>query len=164
VQEAIKRAKTGGYAEGIIRMLVLLARARGAVRRDRLERSDRLLHAHAPFNSMTHEMRRRMIHEQSVIVEFCGDDAITTLADILKDPVDRYRALNLVMEVAGPMEQLDTPTIAMFRRLQAALLTLAREWRDPDLERRAVTATGVAPDVQQSAEAPAVNAPEGNAA
>ena len=39
VQEAIKKAKHGGYAEGIIRMLILLARARGAVRRDRLERS-----------------------------------------------------------------------------------------------------------------------------
>jgi hypothetical protein len=42
-----------------------------------------------------------MIHEQSVIVEFCGDDAIATLADIFKDPVDRYRALNLVMDVVG---------------------------------------------------------------
>jgi pimeloyl-ACP methyl ester carboxylesterase len=150
VQEAIKRARMGGYAEGIIRMLVLLARARGAVRRDRLERSDRLLHAHPPFNSMTAETRRRMIHEQSVIVEFCGDDAITTLADILKDPVDRYRGLNLVMDVAGPMEELDGPTIAMFRRFQAALLTLAREWRDPDLERRTETPAGVAQDVPPS--------------
>ena len=127
VQQAIKRAKMGGYAEGIIRMLVLLARARGAVRRDRLERSDRLLHAHPPFSSMTLETRRAMIREQSVIVEFCGDDAIATLADILKDPVDRYRALNLVMDVAGPMEQLDAPTVAMFKRFQAALLTLAHD-------------------------------------
>jgi pimeloyl-ACP methyl ester carboxylesterase len=144
VQRAIARAKMGGYAEGIIRMLVLLARARGAVRRDRLERSDRLLHGHPPFNSMTPQTRRGMIREQSLIVEFCGDDAITTLADILKDPVDRYRALNLVMDVAGPMEQLDAPTVAMFRRFQAALLTLAREWRDPDLAHRAQTP---APDI-----------------
>jgi hypothetical protein len=138
VQEAINRAKMGGYAEGIIRMLVLLARARGSVRRDRLERSDRLLHARPPFNSMTAETRRRLIQEQSVIAEFCGDEAITTLADILRDPVDRYRALNLVMDVAGPMEELSAPTIAMFKRFQAALLTLAREWRDPDLDRNAL--------------------------
>jgi len=137
----------GGYAEGIIRMMILLARARCAVRRDRLERSDRLLHAHAPFNSMTPETRRSMIREQSAIVEFCGDEAITTLADILKDPVERYRALNLVMDVAGPMEQLDAPTIAMFRRFQAALLTLAHEWRDPDLAHHARTS---AHDVDQA--------------
>ena len=137
MQEAIKKAKLGGYAEGIVRMLVLLARARGSVRRDRLERSDRLLHARPPFNSMTAETRSRIIHEQSVIVEFSGEDAITTLADILRDPVDRYRALNLVMDVAGPMEMMDAATIAMFKRFQAALSTLAREWRDPSLERHA---------------------------
>ncbi len=133
VQAAIKRVRMGGYAEGIVRMLVLMAQARGSVRRDRLERSDRLLHAKPPFSSMTADMRRRMIREQSVIAEFCGDEAITTLADVLKDPVDRYRALNFVLEVAGPMEELDPPTVAMFRRFQAALMTLAREWRDPDL-------------------------------
>jgi hypothetical protein len=133
VREAIEKAKAGGYAEGIIRMLVLLARARGSVRRDRLERSNRLLHTKPPFNSMTEERRSHMIHEQSVIVEFAPEEAIASLADLLSDPVDRYRALNLVMEVAGPVEEMDPPTIAMFRRFQRALLTLAREWRDPDL-------------------------------
>ncbi len=29
---------------------------------------------------------------------------------------------------------MDAPTIAMFKRFQRAPLTLAREWRDPDLE------------------------------
>jgi pimeloyl-ACP methyl ester carboxylesterase len=50
VQESIKKAKVGGYAEGIIRMLILLARARGSVRRDRLERSNQF----APFASALH--------------------------------------------------------------------------------------------------------------
>ena len=80
------------------------------------------------------EIRSRMIYEQSLIVEFAGADAITTLADLLKDPVDRYRSLNLVLDVAGPIAEMDAPTIAMFKRFQRALLTLAREWRDPDLE------------------------------
>jgi hypothetical protein len=114
VQQAIKKAKLGGYAEGIVRMLVLLARARRSVRRDRLERSDRLLHARPPFNSMTVEMRSHMIHEQSVIVDFCGNDAVTSLADLLKDPVDRYRALNLVLDVAGPVEQSDRRDVQAF--------------------------------------------------
>lgn len=132
VQHAIERAKIGGYAEGIVRMLILLARARGSVRRDRLERSDRLLHGRPPFNSMTPETRAHMIQEQSVIVEFCGNEAITSLAELLQDPVDRYRALNLVLEVAGPVAEMDPPTIAMFKRFQAALLTMAREWHEPD--------------------------------
>ncbi|WP_423957762.1 DUF3141 domain-containing protein [Bradyrhizobium sp.] len=132
VQDAIKRARQGGYAEGIIRMLILLARTRGSVRRDRLERSDRLLHGRPPFNSMSPELRSRMIYEQSLIVEFAGSEALATLADVLRDPVDRYSALNLVLDVAGPIEQMDAPTIGMFRRFQRALLTMAHEWRDPD--------------------------------
>jgi hypothetical protein len=136
VQQAIDRAKAGGYAEGIIRMLILMARARGSVRRERLERSDRFLHSRPPFNSMTPEMRSHMIHEQTLIVEVAGADAIATLPDILNDPVDRYRALNLVLEVAGPIEEMNAPTIAMFKRFQAALLTMAHDWRDPDLKKR----------------------------
>ena len=133
VQEALRRAKSGGYAEGVVRMLILLARARGSVRRDRLERSNALLHARPPFNSMTPESRARIIHEQSTIVEFAGAEAVATLGELLLDPVDRYRALNLVLDVAGPVETMDAATIAMFRRLQGALLTLARHWSDPDL-------------------------------
>jgi len=112
-------------------MLVLLSRARGSVRRDRLERSDKLLHARPPFSSMTSELRAHIISEQSLIVEYTGDEAIATLADLLKDPVDRYRALNLVLDVAGPIEQMDAPTIAMFKQFQQVLLTMAHDWREP---------------------------------
>jgi len=56
---------------------------------------------------------------------------------LLKDPVDRYRALNLVLDVAGPAQDMDGPTLAMFKRFQAALLTLARDWRDPDTAQHA---------------------------
>jgi len=145
VREAISRTKLGGYAEGIVRMLVLLARARGSVRRERLERSDRLLHARPPFSSMTPETRAHMIYEQSAIVEFSADDAVTSLADLLKDPVDRYRALNLVLDVAGPIQDMDAASIAMFKRFQAALLTMARDWRDPDIAQPAQAAAEPAP-------------------
>jgi hypothetical protein len=166
VQQAIRKAKMGGYAEGVIRMLILLARARGAVRRDRLERSDKLLHSRPPFNSMTPEVRSHMIYEQSLIVQFAGNEAITTLADILKDPVDRYRSLNLVLDVAGPVEDMDAPTTAMFMRFQRVLLTLAREWRDLELERRLATSadgSAAAPSAESELHldmAPAVGSPE----
>lgn len=132
IQEAIRKAGLGGYAEGIVRMMILLARTRGSVRRDRLERSDRLLHSRPPFNSMTPEMRSRMIYEQSLIVEFAGPEAITTLENLLSDPVDRYSALNLVLDVAGPTADMDPPTLAMFMRFQRTLLTMARDWSDPE--------------------------------
>lgn len=155
VQDAVKRAKLGGYAEGIVRMLILLARTRGSVRRDRLERSDRLLHSRPPFNSMSAELRARMIYEQSLIVEFAGNEAITSLADILRDPVDRYSALNLVLDVAGPVAGMDEPTVAMFQRFQRTLLTMALEWREPEAGPHAadaqVGAVAPSPGLQETA-------------
>ncbi len=146
VQEAIGRLKSGGYAEAIIRMMILLSRARGAVRRDRLERSNELLHSRPPFSSMTPELRAHMIYEQSLIVEFAGNDAVAALADLLKDPVDRYRALNLVLDVAGPVEEMDAPTIAMFKRFQSALLTMAHDWHETvATPAAAIPTTGEAP-------------------
>jgi pimeloyl-ACP methyl ester carboxylesterase len=138
VQDAIRRAGMGGYAEGIVRMLILLARARGSVRRERLERSNKVLHSRPPFRSMTPERRSRIIHEQALIVEFAGAEAVDRLAEMLRDPVDRYRALNMVLEVAGPIEEMDSATIDMFRRFQRTLLTLAREWREPAAVAKAV--------------------------
>ena len=73
VREAVAHVENGGYREAIIRMLVLLAKARGSVRRDRLERSNRLLQSRPPFDTMKLEERTHMIHEQSLIVQFAPE-------------------------------------------------------------------------------------------
>ncbi len=131
VQDAVAKAASGGYAEAIIRMLILLARARGSVRRDRLERSNKVLQGRAPFDTMKPDHRSQLIHEQTMIVEFTGKEAISTLPELLKDEVDRIRAIDLVLEIAGPPDEMDAPTIAMFERLQNILMTRARDWTDP---------------------------------
>lgn len=131
VRAAIERIDRGGFAEGIVRILILLARARGAVRRDRLERSNRVLHSRAPFDSMSLEERTRIINEQSVIVHLVPDDALATLPNLLSDELDRIRAVNLALDVAGPVDEMDAPTIAMFKRIQSVLATVAREWHEP---------------------------------
>ena len=131
VKEAVQKAGEGGYPEAIIRMLILLARARGSVRRERLERSNQMIHSRPPFDTMLPEQRSRLIHDQTMIVEFAGKEAITTLPKLLRDEVDRLRAVNLVLDIAGPADEMDAPTIAMFKQLQTALLTIARDWHEP---------------------------------
>jgi hypothetical protein len=83
---------------------------------------------------MPHDRRSQLIYEQSLIVEFTGQDAVTTLPELLKDPVDRYRALNFVFDIVGPTEQMDALTIAMFKQLQQTLLAMARDWHEPPAE------------------------------
>ena len=134
VQAALARTQLGGYAEAIIRMLILLARARGSVRRDRLERSNRMLHSRPPFDSMSLEDRTHLINEQSLIVQFAPNEALASLPKLLSDEVDRIRAVNLALDIAGPVDEMDAPTIAMFKRIQGVLLTMARDWHEPQLE------------------------------
>jgi tellurite resistance protein len=131
VRGALEKAGEGGYPEAIVRLLVLLAKARGSVRRDRLERSNRILHSRPPFDMMTPEMRAHIINEQSLIVQFAPEEALQALPRLLRDDVDRVRAVNLVLDIAGPVTDMDAATIDMFKKIQSVLLTMARDWHEP---------------------------------
>lgn len=120
----------GGYAEAIVRMCVILSRAGGQFRQDRLERFSEMLRTRAPFDSMSGDSRRRMIDVQSRIVETAGDAATAALMKMLKDDVDRYRAVNIVLDVMEIGPESPTPLIVAFNDLQGALRTRARNWRE----------------------------------
>ncbi len=151
VKDAISRAPIGGYSEAIVRMLLLLAQARGSVRRERLERSNELLHSQPPFDSMSPDHRNALIHEQSMIVEFARQEAVTTLPALLQDDVDRFRAINFVLKVAGPVEEMDARTIAMFKHLQQTLRVMARDWREPAQDDTQAAAEPSAPQTSDAA-------------
>ena len=72
-----------------------------------------------------------------MIVEFAGKEAISTLPKLLVDEVDRIRAVDLVFDIAVPVDEMDAPTLAMFRRLTTVLRTLPRDWKDPEHEIKA---------------------------
>lgn len=129
IAEAMLKVDRGGYAEAIVRMCIILSRAGGQVRQDRIERFSAMLETRAPFTSIAPEARRRMIDEQSQIVDQVGPEAETALMRMLRDDVDRFRAVNIVHDLMdiGP----DSPgeLVAAFEALQLALRTRARGWR-----------------------------------
>jgi len=111
----------GGFEVAVIRMLILMAQSRGAVRRDRLERSARVLSQDEPFASLGAEKRSALIREQSIIVEFSNENAVATLPLLLPEAEERQRAIDLVEYVAGAMEEMEPHTIQMLRKMRAAL-------------------------------------------
>ncbi|MGC2602272.1 MAG: bifunctional enoyl-CoA hydratase/phosphate acetyltransferase [Rhodomicrobium sp.] len=73
-------------------------------------------------------------------MQFAADQAIAALPKLLKDDVDRLRAVNLVMDISGPHEDMDPATIAMFKRIQWILRTVPHDWNEPVGERPAAPA------------------------
>ena len=122
VQAILLGIDRGGFEEAVIRMLVLLAESRGAgIRRDRLERSSKVLTKDEPFASLGSDRRTALIREQSIIAEFEPDRAIETLPDLLPGPDERRKAIEVVEYIAGSMEEMEPRTLKLLQRFHAAL-------------------------------------------
>lgn len=121
VETALLNIERGGFAEAVIRMLILMARSRGSVRQSRLERSNLILQSAEPFKSMGAALRSAIINEQTLIIDFEPEAAITTLPKLLPSPSERQRAIDLVEEIAGDPLEMSEPTVRMVRRLRETL-------------------------------------------
>ncbi|MBL6454050.1 DUF3141 domain-containing protein [Belnapia sp. T6] len=115
------RCHEGGYAEAVIRMMLLLARARGGVRRSKLERSKRLLSAQPPFAAMSETRRHALIQTQSELVSLAPEECLACLPILLPASDARKRAMGVVQEVAGPVKDLDERTRDMLHQLYQVL-------------------------------------------
>jgi pimeloyl-ACP methyl ester carboxylesterase len=123
MRAALARIAEGGYAEAVIRMMILLARARGGVRRTRLARSQALLTGESPFSELTAAARQALIREQTLIVELAPDEALAVLPKLLPTTALRRKALATVEGVAGPEEELGEAARDMLSRQRETLRT-----------------------------------------
>jgi pimeloyl-ACP methyl ester carboxylesterase len=135
VQQILMNLDRGGFEEAVIRMLILMAESRATVRRDRLERSAKVLNHDEPFASLGAERRAALIHDQSIIVEFEPELAITTLPDLMPDIEDRKRAIDVVEFIAGAVAEMEPKTIQLVQKFHSVLglaaLTLPVAAKDP---------------------------------
>ena len=115
VRMALEHIELGGYVDGVIRMLILLARSRKSVRKDRLERSNQVLNETEPFASLSNTVRNRIVHRQTIIVEFEPGRALSTLAALLPHEDDRLLALQTCSYIAGSVDDMDPDVKQMFQ-------------------------------------------------
>ena len=116
VRLALEHIDLGGYVDGVIRMLILLARTRKSVRKDRLERSNQVLNTTEPFASLSDTARSRIVHRQTIIVEFEPERALSTLPALLPHDDDRRLALQTCSYIAGSVNDMDPDVKQMFDR------------------------------------------------
>jgi hypothetical protein len=122
VQSAMMHMDQGGFVEGVIRMLILLADSRGTVRRDRLERSSRVMTQDEPFVNIEAPVRARIIHEQTIIAHFEYDQATATLPrNCWKRPRNVRWPGEVVRYIVGPIEEMDPHTWKVLQHFHKVL-------------------------------------------
>jgi pimeloyl-ACP methyl ester carboxylesterase len=121
VSEILLAVDRGGFEVAVIRMLILIAESRGTVRRDRLERSAKVLSQDEPFASLGAEKRAAIIREQTIVVEFAPERALETLPDLLPSFEERQKAVGVVEYIAGAVDEMEPRTIQMAEKLRATL-------------------------------------------
>ncbi|MGF1562773.1 MAG: DUF3141 domain-containing protein [Geminicoccaceae bacterium] len=120
-QAALDKIDEGGYPAGVVRMLILLAKSRGGVRRSRLERSNTMLQSDEAFRNMDDMARSVLINQQSLIVAIEPERALEHLPVLFASADERARALAVCEEIAGPRSEMSEATVAMFDRLYHVL-------------------------------------------
>jgi tellurite resistance protein len=121
VMSALRNVAQGGFIEAVIRMLILLAESRGNVRRDRLERSAHLLTESEPFRSLTAEQRKKIIDQQTLLVQFEPEQAIDALPRLLTTPEERELAAEVAQYVPGLISEMTPHTLEMLQRFRRVL-------------------------------------------
>lgn len=127
VQAALARIDKGGFAEGLLRILILLANTRKDVRQDRLERSAQILADTHPFDDMASEDRVLMIQEQTLVVEYGLEAAIESLPLLLSRVEDRNRALDTARYILGNESEMAAETHQMLERIETLLSAVQSE-------------------------------------
>ncbi|WP_176256762.1 DUF3141 domain-containing protein [Derxia lacustris] len=121
VRAALAQMSVGGAAEGTVRMLSLLARARGYERRSRLEREVLAFRNSPLLAGFDEQALARLVHEQSIAVDFEPEQALATLPLLLDTPEERRDALATLLAIAGPREQMHPAAQVLLERFEAML-------------------------------------------
>jgi len=121
VQRILGGIARGDIAAAVIRMLILLADSRGGVRKDRLERSAKLLHDTQPFAAMGSDRRAALIHEQAILVEFERDRALQALPTLIPKPADRRQAMDWIHFVVGERSDMAPHSLELIAELEKLL-------------------------------------------
>ncbi|MEL6210353.1 MAG: DUF3141 domain-containing protein, partial [Pseudomonadota bacterium] len=121
VQDALSRIQDGGFAEGLLRALILLAKTRTDVRADRLERSSAILRDTAPFDAMPSADLAAMIARQTLIVDYAPDAALLALPKLLSTPADAARAVKTARFIVGDEAEMTAETRAMMAHIEGLL-------------------------------------------
>jgi len=127
VQAALATMSVGGAGEGTVRMLCLLAKARGYERRSTLEREVAAFRRTPSLMGLDEHALAALVHQQSLVVDFEPDQALSTLPLLLDTSDERRDALAALIDIAGPRDEMHPAARVLFQRFETMLGVTAPE-------------------------------------
>jgi predicted flap endonuclease-1-like 5' DNA nuclease/tellurite resistance protein len=156
VREALAAMTEGGAAAGAVRMLALMSKARGYLRRSRLERMLELITHTGTLGRFDQAALSKLLRQQQIIVDLEPEQALATLPLLLESADERRIALAAVAEVSGAVQTMHPAALVLMQRFQQ-MLDADGAMTAPG---RIAAATLVAPEVEDALLAgPAEDAP-----
>lgn len=91
----IQAMEQGGVAEGIIRIYMATARIGEGVKREHYEIGDEIAKTHRVLSKLRPSQFKKIMHEQTAILQADEEKAINALSVLIKDQNDRQEALSI---------------------------------------------------------------------
>ncbi len=91
----LKAVEEGGHAAGLIRIFMAIARTNGQVKRRHYEMAEEITRTHKVLNKLRPLQFKKIMHEQTAILQADEEKALNALAVLIKDKDDRMEALSI---------------------------------------------------------------------
>ncbi|MEO8848227.1 MAG: DUF3141 domain-containing protein [Casimicrobiaceae bacterium] len=142
VREVLETIEYGGAIEGLARIAMLIAKSgRGTHRLSQMQRTRDILSPEREIAHLSEDERRRLLQEESIVVEFEPLRARQSLPTLLRTAGDRRRAHRFLDAVAlhTPLEDRQRALVAEIRSMLPIAATRHRLAKEP--VRRLATAS-----------------------
>jgi hypothetical protein len=124
VRQVLETIDEGGRREGLARIAMLISRAGGGKHRlSQLQRVREIIARESDTGSMSEDERRRLLHEETIVVEFEPARAKRSLPRLLRTAADRRVAHTMLdsLEEQFPLDGPQRELVAELRKLLPSL-------------------------------------------
>lgn len=128
VREALSAVAKGGYPEFVARVSAILGKSAGVIPFKRLEYFDEMVKTDEILSNLSPDEFRRILSEQSVIVEFEPERAFETLPELLSGETDKTRALG-ALQAIKTSRVLNKQQTAMLEKIGSHIMRQSKTGR-----------------------------------
>jgi len=110
--------KRGGGVEGIVRIIVAVSKADKAYDEDEIKTAGAITKSHALFQKRTKSDLKRIVKDQSSILQIDPEKALLLLPKLLKTKLKRVEAYEIAKKIAGSDSSISPEEQEMLEKIK----------------------------------------------